>query len=88
MCTESSEWVKNYCQLLHIGWYPASFKRLRTAFTFHILDSYHKISLQGKLNLYNFYTSILQKTDNCGRKKAVVSHIPYCIHFYLLTLHF
>ena len=32
----------------------------------------------GKLNLYDFYSSILQKTDNCGRKKVIVSHPLPC----------
>ena len=73
-CTEDVQWVEKYRQLLRIGWYPASFERPKTAFTFGILDTYHKIALQGKLNLYDFYLSILQKTDNCGRKKAIVSH--------------
>lgn len=71
-CTESPQWVEKYRQLLRVGWYPASFQRPKTAFTFDVLDSYHKISLQGKLNLYDFYTSILQKTNNCGQKKMTV----------------
>ena len=75
VCTEDPQWAQQYCQLLRVGWYPASFKRLRTVFTFDILDTYHKLSLQGKLNLHEFYTSILQKTNNCGRKKAIVSYI-------------
>jgi CxC2 like cysteine cluster associated with KDZ transposases len=54
-------------------WYPASFDRPMTAFTFDLLDTYHKITLQGKHNLYDFYASIIQKSDNCGRKKVVVS---------------
>ena len=74
MCTDDAQWVEKYRQLLRVGWYPASFKQPKTAFTFDVLDTYHKIALQGKLNLYDFYSSILQKTDNCGRKKTVVSY--------------
>jgi len=73
-CTEDVQWIAKYRQLLRVGWYPASFERPKTAFTFNVLDTFHKIALQEKLNLYDFYSSILQKTDNCGREKVVVSH--------------
>jgi hypothetical protein len=47
--------------------------RPKTVFTFDLLDTYHKISLQGKLNLYDFYNAIMQKTDNHGSSKTKVS---------------
>jgi len=72
-CKEDPKWIEHYCQLLRMKWYPASFNRPRTAFTFDILDTYHKITLQGKLNLYDFYKTLMQKSDNCGRKKVIVS---------------
>ena len=53
-------------------WYPASFGRPKTAFTFNLLDTYHKLTLQGKLNLYDFYHAILNKSDNQGRSKPLV----------------
>ena len=59
-CTEDAQWVEKYRQLLRVGWYPASFQRPKTVFTFDVLDTYHKLTLQGKLNLYDFYSSILQ----------------------------
>jgi len=73
----SPQWVENYRQLIRVGWYPASFQRPGTAFTFNILDTYHKLALQGKLNLYDFYLSIMQRTDNCGRKKVTVSRASF-----------
>jgi hypothetical protein len=36
------------------------------------MDTYHKISLQGKLNLYDFYNAIMQKSDNYGGSKTKV----------------
>ena len=72
-CEGSTDWVENYRQLLRVAWYPASFDRPRTAFTFDVLDTYHKLTLQGKLNLYDFYLSTMQKTDNCGHNKTIVS---------------
>ena len=74
-CTEDTPWVKEYCQLLWIGWYPASFGKPKTAFTFNVLDTYHKLVLQGKLSLYDFLLSILQKTDNCGQSRPIISHL-------------
>ena len=85
-CTEDIQWVESYRQLLRVGWYPASFRRPKTAFTFDILDTYHKIALQGKLNLYNFYLSIMQKTDNCGRKRVVMSCVSLPIDVFLLVV--
>ena len=71
---------------MRVGWYPASFHRPKTAFTFDILDSYQKLSLQGKLNLYDYYWFILQKTDNCGQKRAIVSQV--FSHIWVLLLIF
>lgn len=76
-CSKGSG-IEKYQQLLRSAWYPASLDRPRTAFTFDLLDTYHKLTLQGKLNLYDFYRGILQKTDNCGRKKKLVSQSAIC----------
>ncbi|KAF9785371.1 hypothetical protein BJ322DRAFT_979430, partial [Thelephora terrestris] len=35
------------------------------------------LTLQGKLNLYDFYLAIMQKTDNQGRLKTMISR---CAH--------
>ena len=73
-------------------WYPASFHRPKTAFTFDLLETYHKIALQGKLNLYDFYHAIMQKSDNQGRSKPVVSfwimmtRVSLLIHFLRSTV--
>lgn len=63
----------HHLQLLRSKWYPATLDRPRTAFSFDILDTFHKLTLQGKFNLFDFYLGILQKTDNCGRMKKIVS---------------
>jgi len=73
ICKERPEWIEHYRQLLRMRWYPASLDRPRTAFTFDLLDTYHKITLQGKLNLYDFYILVMQKSDNRGRRKVIVS---------------
>lgn len=71
-CGAGPGWFERYRQFLRVGWYPASFDRPRTGFTFELLDTYHKLTLQGKLNLYDFWLGIIQKTDNCGRLEAIV----------------
>lgn len=72
-CDKSAPWRERYRQLLRMRWYPASFSRPRTAFSFDLLETYHKVALQGKLNLYDFYLTIMQKSDNQGRSKTIVS---------------
>ena len=71
-CGASNVSHEEYRQLLRMRLYPASFNRPKTAFTFDFLETYHKITLQGKLNLYDFYHAIMQKTDNQGRSKPLV----------------
>ena len=68
----SSSFLEHFRQLLRVGWFPASTLQPKTAFTFNLLDTYHKISMQGKLNLFDFYTAIMQKTDNRGHSKVKV----------------
>ena len=72
-CGASGVSHEHYRQLLRMCWYPASFNRPKTAFTFDLLETYHKVTLQGKLNLYDFYHAIMQKTNNQGRSKPLVS---------------
>lgn len=74
-CDKTAPWHELYRQLIRMRWYPASFSRPRTAFSFDLLDTYHKITLQGKLNLYDFYLAIMQKSDNQGRSKTIVSDL-------------
>ncbi len=60
-------------QLLHACWFPASFNWPKTVFTFDCLDTFHEFTLQGKTSLYDFYHTILHKTDNLELNKTVVS---------------
>ena len=77
---------EHYRQLLRMRWYPASFNRPKTAFTFDLLETYHKVTLQGKLNLYDFYHAIMHKTDNQGRLKPLVSTPNDQNHFLLMSV--
>lgn len=46
--------------------FPASPDRPHTAFTFDVLNTFQLLNLQGKLSVYNFYHSLVYKTDNLG----------------------
>ncbi|KIJ90500.1 hypothetical protein K443DRAFT_116509 [Laccaria amethystina LaAM-08-1] len=58
-------------QLLRQEWFPATFTRPNTVFTFDCLDTFHELSLQGKGNLYDFYHSLLRKTDNANISDSI-----------------
>jgi hypothetical protein len=60
-------------QILRARWFPATFNRPQTAFTFECLDTFHELTLQGKTTLYDFYYMVLHKTDNLELNKTVVS---------------
>lgn len=72
-CGASGVSHEHYRQLLRERWYPASINRPKTAFTIDLLETYHKHALQGKLNLYDFYHTTMQKADNQGRSKPLAS---------------
>ena len=60
-------------QLLHARWMPASFDCPKTVFTFGVLDTFHELTLQGKTTGYDFYHTILRRTDNAQLGKRIVS---------------
>src|ERR1700677_2533487 len=53
-----------HIQLLRISWFPASIDCPWTAYTFNVLNSFQLVNLQGKLSLYDFYLSLVHKSDN------------------------
>ena len=64
--------VPHHIQLLRAGWFPSTFIRPQTAFTFHCLDFYHELTLQSKVNAYDFCRSLLQLTDSLELNKTSV----------------
>ncbi|KAL5476405.1 hypothetical protein ACEPAI_3410 [Sanghuangporus weigelae] len=58
------EFVPYRIQLLRSRLFSASRKRPRTAFTFDVLDLFHELTLQSKINAHDFYLSMLRRTDN------------------------
>lgn len=59
-------------QLLRERWFPATWSRPGTAFTFRLLDFLHKLQTQSKMNLYDFYHSLVSVTDCAGQTPPVV----------------
>ena len=60
------------CQLLRARWFPATYSRPSTAFTFRLLDFLHKLQTQSKVNLYDFYNSLSFVNNSAGQKPPVV----------------
>lgn len=60
-------------QLLQARLFPASPERPATAFTFDLLDTCEELALQGKVNVYDIYNAIINKTGKDG-KHPIVSY--------------
>ena len=75
--------VDRKSQLLRHSWFPATFTRPNTIFTFDLLDIFHENMLQGKGNIYDFYHLLLWKTDNSNISDTIVSVILYLFTFIL-----
>ncbi|KAI0644979.1 hypothetical protein C8Q79DRAFT_1001590 [Trametes meyenii] len=60
-------------QFLRQGWFPATQKRPATAFTIEVLKLFHELNLKAKTNAYDFYQTLLRRTDHSG----LASH-PFC----------
>ena len=68
-------------QLLRARWFPATWNRPSTVFTFRLLDFLHKLQTQSKVNLYDFYASLVSVTDSAGQKPPVVCLPLFPIRF-------
>ncbi|EMD40257.1 hypothetical protein CERSUDRAFT_28712, partial [Gelatoporia subvermispora B] len=67
--------VPPWQQLLRAQLFPATNKRPRTVFTFSVLDLFHELTLQSKINLYDFYVTLERITDNTNSEASMVSTI-------------
>ena len=55
-----------HIQLLRARLFPSTASSPRSAFTFDVLDTFHLLTLQGKISAYDFYTALVHKSDNAG----------------------
>lgn len=72
-CNCHDQPLPNYTQLLREKWFPATFTRPQTVFTFDCLETFHELTLQGKTNLYDYYNTLLRRFDNASVSNPIVS---------------
>ncbi|KAF9491411.1 hypothetical protein BDN71DRAFT_1398408, partial [Pleurotus eryngii] len=75
------DFIPDDIQLLRKHLYPATPSQPRTAFMFDILNTFHLLTLLGKLSAYDFYLAIKHKTDNTGG-----SEIQSCYNQFLVCM--
>ena len=75
-CSDRMDPATRHCQLLRIRWFPATWTRPSTAFTFRLLNFLHKLQTQSKVNLYDFYVSLVSITNAAGMKPPMVRFFP------------
>ncbi|KAH9890400.1 hypothetical protein C8Q73DRAFT_652264 [Cubamyces lactineus] len=68
-CDKARDAGDHVQQLLRHRLYPATDVDPNTAFTFSLLEHYHIQSLQGKISMYDYYTSLERLTDNTGTQR-------------------
>ncbi|KAJ7481074.1 hypothetical protein B0H11DRAFT_1724414, partial [Mycena galericulata] len=56
-------------QVLRRSWFPATHKEPQTCATFGALETFHIMTLQGKVTTYDFYSGLEKLTDNTGLVK-------------------
>ena len=74
--SKAAEHAARRCQLLRVRWFPATWNRPRTVFTFRLLDFLHKVQTQSKVNLYDIYNSLALVNDSAGQMPRVVCCFP------------
>lgn len=85
-CQCGDETSSNWTQLLREQWFPATLSRPQTVFTFDCLETFHELTLQGKTNLYDYYHTLLRRSDNAGLSSPVVSPTIHLLIPLALTL--
>jgi hypothetical protein len=72
-CLCRDEPLPFWTQLLREGWFPATLSRPQTVFSFDCLETFHELTLQGKTNLYDYYNTLLRRSDNANLSTSIVS---------------
>lgn len=71
-CSHTAGTQHRFVQLLRYRLFPATLDRPKTAFTFDVLDTFHKLTLQGKTTMYDYHETLIQLTDNTGDVEGLV----------------
>ncbi|TDL13645.1 hypothetical protein BD410DRAFT_735067, partial [Rickenella mellea] len=72
-CGESGGVFHHRIQLLRHRWFPATLDRPSTVMTFDALEMFHNLTLQSKTTFYDFYHTLVRRTDNTG-----ITSLPTC----------
>ncbi|KAF9029676.1 hypothetical protein BJ165DRAFT_1359234, partial [Panaeolus papilionaceus] len=62
-CKPKTGTAPRYRQLLQERLFPATLRRIRTVFTFEVLETFHSLNLTGKMTSYDYYQHIMGRTD-------------------------
>ncbi|KAF6741396.1 hypothetical protein DFP72DRAFT_1115848 [Ephemerocybe angulata] len=62
-CSAQSDNSNKSVQLLRSSLFPATLSRPQTAFTFNFLDTFHQLTLQAKTTVYDYYNTIIRRSD-------------------------
>ncbi|KAI9064965.1 hypothetical protein FKP32DRAFT_1568832 [Trametes sanguinea] len=65
-------------QFIRAGWFPATQTRPSTAFTFELLELFHALTLQSKVNAYDFFLTLGRITDNSGLSDHPSRYKQFC----------
>ena len=68
-----------------VHWFPVMIVRLLTTFTFNLLNFFHKLQNQNKCNPYNFYHTIIRRTDAAGLDPVIVGSTVATLHYLLIS---
>ena len=71
-CSMAGPAVPPRVQLLRNRWFPATWHRPGTAFTFRFLNFLHKLQSTSKVNLYDFHNAMTSVFDGSGLSKPLV----------------
>ena len=52
-----------FTQLLRAQLFPSTIKKIQTAYTFDLLDMLQELNLQSKTTIYDFYYTLLNRSD-------------------------
>ncbi|KAI0059388.1 hypothetical protein BV25DRAFT_1785942, partial [Artomyces pyxidatus] len=71
-------------QLLRAAYFPSTVQRPRTVVTFRTLRLFHALTVQSKVNAYDFYNGLVRITDGAGllKLKSRYKEFIYTVRFY------
>ena len=73
-------------QLMRHGWWPATTDMPRTVISFGVLRHFYALNATGRMNVYDYYTSLHRLTDNTGTRPPKV-RIPLPLFWQAIHRH-